>query len=329
MLKMNERPRRNRRTENLRRLVQETDLAAHNLILPVFLVADKSARVAIPSMPGIFREGLDSLFETCERAQDLGIPGLALFPVIDPGLKDETGSEALNAKSFLPESIRLLKKEFPQLLLFCDVALDPYTSHGHDGIVKDGQILNDESVKILIQQALVLAQAGADFVSPSDMMDGRIAAIRAGLDEKGFQNTGMLSYCAKYASSFYGPFRDALASSPQFGDKKTYQMDPRNRREALREARLDQSEGADILMVKPALAYLDVISDLRQHSDLPIAAYQVSGEYAMIKAAGEKGWINAPRIMMESLISIRRAGADMIFTYAALEVAEALKRAGS
>lgn len=326
MLKMNERPRRNRRTENIRRLVQETDLSARNLILPVFIVNDKTARIAIPSMPGVFREGEDSLLSTCERASELGIPGLALFPVIPSELKNDTGSEALNAKGLCPEMVRLVKKEFPDLVLFCDVALDPYTNHGHDGLVKDGQILNDESVKVLAEQALVLAQAGSDYVSPSDMMDGRVGAIRQLLDEHGLSNTGIMSYSAKYASAFYGPFRDALSSAPQFGDKKTYQMDLRNKREALREARLDVSEGADILMVKPAMAYLDVLAELRRTTDLPLSAYQVSGEYAMIKAADEKGWVNGARIMMESLIAIRRAGADFIFTYAAIEVAEALGR---
>lgn len=327
MLKMNERPRRNRRTEALRRMIQETDLSPRNLVLPVFVVQERNARQPIPSMPGIFREGVDSLLETCDRASELGIPGLALFPVVDGAKKNDSGSEATNPKGLVPETVRLLKKEFPDLLLFCDVALDPYTTHGHDGLVSGGKILNDESVAVFVEQALVLATAGSDFVCPSDMMDGRISAIRAGLDEKGFQSTGILSYCAKYASSFYGPFREALSSTPQFGDKKTYQMDPRNRREALREARLDIHEGADILMVKPAISYLDVISDLRNHCDLPIAAYQVSGEYSMIKAADEKGWINGARVMMESLISIRRAGADLIFTYAAMEVAEALRRA--
>lgn len=326
MLKMNERPRRNRRTENIRRMVHETDLGARNLVLPVFIVEDPKARIPIASMPGVFREGRESLLETCERASDLGIPGIALFPVIDEKLKDDGGSQAYNGKGLCAETVRWIKKEFPDLAVFCDVALDPYTSHGHDGLVKDGQILNDETVAVLVKQAITLAEAGADFVCPSDMMDGRIAAIREALDERGFKNVGILSYCAKYASSFYGPFRDALSSAPTFGDKKTYQMDARNRREALREARLDSEEGADILMVKPALAYLDVIRDLREYMDLPIAAYQVSGEYAMIKAGGEKGWINAPRIMMESLISIRRAGAEIIFTYAAIEVAEALKR---
>lgn len=326
MFKMNERPRRNRRTEQVRRMVHETDLSARNLVLPVFILADKDARIPVVSMPGIFREGISHLLETCDRAVELGIPGLALFPVIDPSQKNETGSEAINPKGLVPETVRMLKKEFPELTLFCDIALDPYTSHGHDGLIKNGVILNDETIAVLCEQAKILAEAGADFVSPSDMMDGRIGAIRNHLDNAGFTQTGILSYCAKYASAFYGPFRDALASAPQFGDKKTYQMDPRNRREALREARLDTAEGADILMVKPALAYLDVIADLRTHSDLPIAAYQVSGEYAMVKAAQEKGWINGPRVMMESLISIRRAGADLIFTYAALEIAEALKR---
>lgn len=326
MLKMNERPRRNRRTNNIRRLIQETDLSPRNLILPVFIVDDPKARIGINSMPGIFREGRETLLETCERLEDLGIPGLALFPVIDEKLKNDGGTEALNPKGLVPETVRLLKKEFPDLVIFCDVALDPYTSHGHDGLVAFGQIVNDETVKVLVEQSLILAQAGADFVSPSDMMDGRIGAIRQALDERGFNQIGIMSYCAKYASSFYGPFRDALSSVPTFGDKKTYQMDGRNIREARREAALDIREGADVLMVKPALAYLDVIRELKECCDLPISAYQVSGEYAMIKAADEKGWINGARVLMESLISIRRAGADFIFTYGALEVAEAMKR---
>lgn len=326
MLKLNERPRRNRRTENIRRLVRETDLSPRNLVLPLFILADPKAREPIPSMPGVYRHGSDSLYKICQEAVELGIPGVALFPVVDPKLKDEKGSEAKNPKGLCAETVRFLKKEFPELMVFCDVALDPYTSHGHDGLFENGEILNDATVEVLCQQALVLAEAGCDFVCPSDMMDGRIAAIREALDAKGLTSTGILSYCAKYASSFYGPFRDALGSAPKTGDKKTYQMDIHNRREALREARLDQSEGADILMVKPALAFLDVIRDLHEFSDLPIAAYQVSGEYAMVKAASERGWLNGPRIMMESLICIRRAGAEIIFSYAALEVAEALKR---
>lgn len=320
-----ERPRRNRRNEALRSLMRETSLTSKNLIYPVFLQEGSRKKDEIRSMPGQFRLSLDELLRVCEETLELKVPGIAVFPVVPNEKKNSLGDEAWNPQGLVPHSIREIKKRFPELLVVSDVALDPYSCDGHDGIVKNGEILNDETIAVLCKQALAQAEAGADLVAPSDMMDGRVRAIRASLDEAGFKQTGILSYCAKYASKFYGPFREALDSAPRFGDKKTYQMDPANRREALREARLDAAEGADFLMVKPALAYLDVIADLRENTDLPIAAYQVSGEYAMIKAAAQNGWIDGDAVLMECLTSIRRAGADMILSYGALEAARLLR----
>jgi porphobilinogen synthase len=285
------------------------------LIWPVFVKEGTRLREPIEALPGCFRFSMDELTAEIQSLKDLGLRGVALFPAIDDSLKNERASEALNPKGLIPQFLQQLKIEFPEISLFSDVALDPYSSSGHDGLVKDGKVLNDESLEVLAQQALVQAAAGADFVCPSDMMDGRVGFIRQVLDENGFESVGILSYCAKYASALYGPFREALGSAPRFGDKKTYQMNPTNRREASREARLDVAEGADILMVKPALNYLDVISDLKSSFDLPVAAYNVSGEYAMVKAAAAKGWIDERAITTEFLISIRRAGADMIFSY--------------
>jgi porphobilinogen synthase len=310
-----ERPRRNRKTESLRSLVRETVLTSNDFVWPVFIKEGRGSKEPIASLPGCFRYSIDSLTSDVERLMTLGLRAIALFPQIEDVLKNPLANEVLNSEGLIPNAIRELKKKFPDLLLITDVALDPYSSDGHDGIVRDGQIVNDESVEVLVRQALVQAKAGADIVAPSDMMDGRVAAIRQSLDESGFETVAILAYSAKYASGFYEPFRDALESAPKFGDKKTYQMDPMNKREALREARLDVEQGADILMIKPALAYLDVIQSVRQNTDLPIAAYNVSGEYAMIKAAAHNGWLNEKKTVLEILGSIRRAGADIIFSY--------------
>lgn len=319
------RPRRNRRTEALRNLVAETRLSAEQLIFPVFLCEGKEQKIEIKSMPGQYRFSADLLLKEIAECLTLGVKSFALFPAIQDSLKNSRGDESLNPNGLLPTTVKKIKDRFPEACLITDVALDPYSSDGHDGIVEKGQILNDETVEILAKMALVQAKAGADMVAPSDMMDGRVGAIRKALDQEGFHHTGILAYSAKYASSFYGPFREALESAPKFGDKKTYQMDPRNSREALLEASLDVNEGADILMVKPALAYLDVIQLLKQNFRTPIAAYNVSGEYAMIKAAAQNGWLDGEKAMMESLIAIRRAGADIILTYFAKEAAKVLR----
>ena len=310
-----ERPRRLRRNSAIRDLVQETSLSAKDLVWPVFVKEGKHVREAIAALPGCSRLSLDQVEKDCSELIDLGLRALALFPCIDDSLKNAKASEALNPDGLIPRALQSLKRQFPDLLLITDVALDPYSSEGHDGLVKNGKILNDESVVVLAEQARVQAEAGADFVAPSDMMDGRVRWIRKTLDEAGFSETGIISYCAKYASSFYGPFRSALESAPRFGDKKTYQMNPMNRREARREARLDRAEGADVLLVKPALSYLDVIRDLRACSDLPIAAYNVSGEYAMVKFAAQNKVLEEQAATLEILGSIKRAGADIIFSY--------------
>jgi porphobilinogen synthase len=323
-MKSSERPRRLRQSKAIRAVVQETELKAANLVWPVFIKEGQGVAEPIAELPGCSRMSLDVLEKELARMPEL--KALALFPAIDDKLKNAEASEALNPSGLVPRAVRALKKKFPELLLITDVALDPYSSEGHDGLVKDGEILNDESVAVLAQQALMQAAAGADFVAPSDMMDGRVGWIRKTLDEAGYQKTGIISYCAKYASGFYGPFRSALASAPKFGDKKTYQMNPANRREALREARLDQREGADVLMVKPALAYLDVILALRARSDLPLAAYNVSGEYAMVKFAAGAGALDEKTVVMEILTSIKRAGADMIFTYHTPDVLQWLRK---
>lgn len=317
---MQERPRRNRRNASIRSLVRETTLLASDLVLPLFIREGTQVREELKSIPGNYRLSIDEAFFEAEKALKKGILGVALFPVVPDSKKDSRAIESKNPKGLAPEAIRALKERFPELVLFADVAMDPYSSDGHDGYVRDGKILNDATLPILCEQALCLAQAGADYVAPSDMMDGRVGAIRKHLDEAGLNDTGILSYTAKYASCLYGPFREALDSAPRFGDKKTYQMDPANRREALREARLDVSEGADLLMVKPALSYLDVISDLARSVELPIAAYQVSGEFAMMHAAAQRGWLDLDRALLESLTSIKRAGAKVIFTYSALDL---------
>lgn len=310
-----ERPRRLRKSSAIRDLVQENQLSARDFVFPAFVKAGQKVREPISSLPGCARVSPDLLLEETRKLVDLGLRAIAIFPSVEDKLKNQKASEAVNPEGLVPQCISLLKKAFPQLLVITDVALDPYSSDGHDGLVKNGEVLNDETVVLLGEQAKMHAQAGADFVSPSDMMDGRVGWIREVLDEEGHTNVGIISYTAKYASSFYGPFREALESAPRFGDKKSYQMNPLNKREALREARLDSAEGADILLVKPALCYLDIISMIREYCDLPVAAYNVSGEYAMIKAGAAAGWLDEKTATLEVLGSIKRAGADMIFSY--------------
>lgn len=321
------RPRRLRRSEGIRRLAQETRLSVANLVAPLFVVEGTGVRQDISSMPGQSRLSIDELEREVRALADLGIPGVALFPAIADSLKDASASESLNPDGLFPRSIRSVKSAAPDLLVISDVALDPYSSDGHDGIVRDGRVLNDESLEILSQMAIVHADAGADIVAPSDMMDGRIGAIRDALDAAGFSEVALLSYTAKYASSFYGPFRDALDSAPRKREgippnKRSYQMDPANAREAIRELMLDVEEGADMVMVKPALPYLDIIYRIREASDVPVAAYNVSGEYAMLSAAAQNGWIDRREAVTESLTAIRRAGANIILTYFAKEVGE-------
>ena len=320
-----QRPRRLRRTETLRRMVRETRLRIEDLIYPLFVMEGEGQREAIPSMPGCYRYTLDLLLDEVKQSYDLGIGAIALFPLIPYDRKDNAGTESYNPNGLIPRAVRAIKQAVPDILVITDVALDPYSSEGHDGIVQGGKILNDETVAVLVKQALVQAEAGANFVAPSDMMDGRVGAIRQALDAEGWVDVGILAYSAKYASAYYGPFRDALDSAPKFGDKKTYQMDAANARESLKEVELDIAEGADIVMVKPALAYMDVICRIKQHTNLPVAAYNVSGEYAMIKAAAQQGWIDGPAVMLETLTSLKRAGADLILTYFAKEVALALQ----
>ena len=320
------RPRRNRVSDSIRMLVRENYLQAGDLILPMFVTEGKKQKKAISSMPGQFRLSIDQLLTEAQKAHKLGIPAVALFPVIEESKKDKFAKESVNPNGLLQRCIKELKKKLPGLTVITDVAMDPYSSDGHDGLVVDGKILNDETLEILCQMAVAQAKAGADIVAPSDMMDGRIGAIRKALDENSFQNVGILSYAVKYASAFYGPFREALNSAPKSGDKKTYQMDPANSREAIREVLLDVKEGADIVMVKPGLPYLDIITKVRAAINIPVAAYQVSGEYAMIQAAAERDWIDGDKVMMESLVSIKRAGADMILTYFAVRAAELLQK---
>ncbi|MEY4483966.1 MAG: porphobilinogen synthase [Verrucomicrobiota bacterium] len=316
------RPRRNRKSPAIRDLVRETELTASHLIYPLFLHAGKDDQ-PIASMPGCTRWSLAGLITEAGEAHELGIPAVVLFPVISDKLKTRDAQEAWDPRGLIPQAIKALKKAHPTLTVITDIALDPYNSDGHDGLLNDeGTILNDETVEALCKQALCHAKAGADIVSPSDMMDGRVAALRGALDKAGFESVSILSYTAKYASAFYGPFRGALDSAPKSGDKKTYQMDYANAREAEREAALDEAEGADMMMVKPATPYLDIIYRLRQKTTLPIAAYHVSGEYLMIKAAAASGWLDEKKIVLETLTGIRRAGADMILTYYAKDVAK-------
>ncbi|MHC4957576.1 MAG: porphobilinogen synthase [Planctomycetota bacterium] len=317
------RMRRNRRTPAIRALVRETTLAPSDFIWPLFVVDGKNERIPVESMPGCFRLSRDLIVEEAREAFQLGIPAVALFPVIDERLKDPLAKESVKPHGLLQRTVKDLKEGVPGLTVITDVAMDPYSSDGHDGIVRDGEIVNDETLDVLSAMAVAQARAGADIVAPSDMMDGRIGYIRAALDDEGFTDVGILAYSAKYASAFYGPFRDALDSAPKEGDKATYQMDPANAREALREVALDIEEGADMVMVKPAMPYLDIVQAVRHAFDVPVAAYQVSGEYAMIQAAAERGWLDGPTTTLESLVAIKRAGADMILTYAAKSVAEA------
>jgi len=320
------RPRRNRKAEWARRLVRENVLTTDDLIWPLFVVDGKNQRTAIASMPGVDRITVDQAVRDAERAAKLNIPCIALFPYTDPSLRDEQGSEALNPDNLVCQSVRAIKKEFPELGVLCDVALDPFTSHGHDGLIEDGKILNDETVAVLVRQALVQAEAGCDVIAPSDMMDGRVGAIREALDDEGFGDVQIMSYAAKYASAFYGPFRDAIGSAKTLtGDKRTYQMDSANSNEALREVELDIAEGADMVMVKPGMPYLDIVRRVKDTFSMPTFVYQVSGEYAMIAAASGNGWIDGERAMMESLVAFKRAGADGILTYFAPKAAEKIK----
>ncbi len=315
------RPRRLRRTAALRSLVQENHLTVNDLIYPLFVMEGENKQEEIVSMPGSYRYSLDLLLKEIVEAFGLGIKAIALFPLVPDEKKDNQGTEGYNADGLVQQTVKAIKKEVPDITIITDVALDPFSTYGHDGIVEDGKILNDETVAVLAKMAVSQAAAGADVVAPSDMMDGRVGAIRQALDEAGYLDVAILAYSAKYASAYYGPFRDALSSAPQFGDKKTYQMDPANTRESLKEVGLDIAEGADLVMVKPALAYLDIIHLIREHTQLPVAAYNVSGEYAMIKAAAEKGWIDEKKVVLETLTSMKRAGADLILTYFAKEVA--------
>ena len=322
------RPRRMRRDDWSRRLMQENNISANDLIYPVFLLEGKGKSEAVASMPGVNRVSLDLLFNVAQECVDLGIPVLALFPVIDPALKTPDGKEAYNPNGLVPNAVRELKKRFPNLVIMTDVALDPYTSHGQDGVLDEqGRILNDETTLILVQQAVAQAEAGVDIVAPSDMMDGRIGKIRDALEQKNLIHTRIMAYSAKYASAFYGPFRDAVGSAKNLGkaDKKTYQMDFANTDEALREVALDINEGADMVMVKPGMPYLDVIRRVKEEFSYPTYAYQVSGEYAMLKAAAQNGWLDHDAVMMESLIAFKRAGANGVLSYFALEAARLIK----
>jgi porphobilinogen synthase len=324
MLDLPRRPRRNRQNAILRGFTRETQLDAGRLVQPLFVHAG-AGRQAIASMPGCDRLSLPELLVEAAGCVQDGVGAVVLFPAVAEALKTSSGEEAWNSSGLVPEAVRQLKAMCPGLLVITDIALDPYNADGHDGIVRDGRIVNDETVAALCRQAVCHARAGADVVSPSDMMDGRVGAIRRALDAEGFTDVAILSYTAKYASAFYGPFRDALDSAPRFGDKKTYQMDPANRREARLEVALDEAEGADMVMVKPAGPYLDVIAEVRRTTTLPVAAYQVSGEYAMLKAAAQHGWLDEKKAVLESLLAIRRAGADVILTYYARQAARWLQ----
>ena len=321
------RMRRNRRADWTRRMVREHRLSTDDLIWPLFVAEDGAGRTPVPSMPGVERLSVDEIARDAERAAKLSIPCIALFPYTDPSLRDDTGSEAINPDNLVCRAIRAIKKAAPDIGVLCDVALDPYTSHGHDGLLRDGVILNDETVAVLVDQALVQAEAGCDIIAPSDMMDGRVGAIRRALDAAGHLDVSIMAYAAKYASAFYGPFRDAIGSSKTLtGDKRTYQMDPANGNEALREVALDIEEGADMVMVKPGLPYLDIVARVKDTFGMPTFAYQVSGEYAMIMAAAQNAWLDGERAMLESLIAFKRAGADGVLTYFAPRVAEYLRR---
>lgn len=319
--------RRNRQSSAIREMVQENRLHPSDFIAPVFIMEGEDQKEEISSMPGYYRYTLDDpLIKELEELIEAGIQSVLLFVKVPDSKKDNEGVEALNEMGLMQRSVRFIKEKYPDLWVMTDVAMDPYSSYGHDGIVEDDKIVNDPSVDVLAKMAVSHAKAGADMVAPSDMMDGRIGAMRNALDESGFENTGIMAYSAKYASSFYGPFRDALDSAPGFGDKKTYQMNPANVEEALREVELDINEGADIVMVKPGLPYLDVVRAVKQNFNIPVSVYNVSGEYAMIKAAAEKGWLNEEEVMMESLLAFKRAGADLIATYFAKEAARQINK---
>ncbi len=316
------RPRRNRSSAAIRTMVEENRLSVKDLLFPLFVMDGSATKTEIKSMPGIYRYTTDLLLKEIEECLNLGITSYALFPQVAEDRKDSLATESHRQGSLYLEAIHAVTSRFPEISMLTDVAMDPYSSDGHDGIVRGGEILNDETLEVLAKMAVAQAQAGSKLIGPSDMMDGRVGYLRESLDDAGFTNVGIMAYSAKYASAFYGPFRDALESAPKFGDKKTYQMNPANSREALREAELDELEGADFLMVKPALAYLDIISLLRDNTNLPIAAYNVSGEYAMVKAAAANGWIDGEKAMLESLLSMKRAGAQVILTYFAKEFAQ-------
>lgn len=318
------RPRRLRRNETMRRMVRETHLRVDDLIYPMFSAFGENIRKEIGSMPGIYQQSIDNIVAEAKDVHALGIPAVILFGI--PEEKDAVGSDAYCDSGIIQNTIRALKKEVPELTVITDVCMCEYTDHGHCGVIKDGDVDNDATLELLAKEALSHAQAGADIVAPSDMMDGRIGAIRDILDENGFDHIPVMSYAVKYASAYYGPFREAAESTPEFGDRRSYQMDPANRREALREANQDVAEAADFLMVKPALAYMDILRELKDNFDLPLVAYNVSGEYSMIKAAAEKGWIDGDRVMMESLLGMKRAGADLIITYHAKDVARLLRQ---
>jgi len=328
-LGLTHRLRRNRKAEWARKLVRENVLTAGDLIWPIFIIEGKGKREPISSMPLVERLSLDEAVRAAAEAAELGIPAIALFPYTDPGLRDPRGTEALNPQNLVCQACAAIKKEIPDIGLITDIALDPYTSHGHDGVMQGDEIVNDETVAILVAQALNQARAGADIIAPSDMMDGRVGAIRAGLDSEGFEMVQIMAYAAKYASAFYGPFRDAIGTSAALtGDKRTYQMDPAHSDEAMREVAQDIDEGADMVMVKPGLPYLDIIRRVKDNFSIPTFAYQVSGEYAMIMAAAQNGWLDGDKAMVESLISFKRAGADGVLTYFAPRVAKKLKGMG-
>ena len=322
------RPRRNRKSEVIRDMVQETRLTTHDFIFPLFLIEGQNQALEVKSMPGIYRYSADKIIDEVGQCLELGINVFAPFPSINDGLKDRLAKESANPEGLYLKTVADIKRQFPNAVLMTDVAMDPYSSDGHDGVVdaESGEILNDATLEVLGQMAMAQARAGADIIGPSDMMDGRVAWIRRVLDENAFQHVSIMSYTAKYASAFYGPFRDALDSAPKKGDKKSYQMNPANKREALRELALDEAEGADMVMIKPALSYLDVIHAVKERTHLPVTAYNVSGEYAMVKAAAQNGWLDGEKTMMEVLTSIKRAGADAILTYFAKEAAAVLRR---
>jgi len=318
------RGRRLRSSENVRRMTAESSLTVNDFIVPLFVMEGENEQAEIPSMPGYYRFTTDLLLKEVEEIAELGVPAVLLFAKVPDEKKDNKGTEALNENGLMQQSVSAIKNEFPEMIVMTDVALDPYSSYGHDGIVRDGHIMNDESAELLAKMAVSHARAGADFVAPSDMMDGRILYMREALEQEGFHHTGIMAYSAKYASVFYGPFRDALDSAPGFGDKKTYQMNPANVQEAIKEAVVDEREGADIVMVKPGLPYLDVVRAVKEKVQVPVSVYNVSGEYAMIKAAAANGWLDEEQAMMEMLISFKRAGADLIATYFAKDAARLL-----